>query len=88
MSWKNAFEITRLFVEVGLLAVAMTPVIVSGGIDLSVGSLMGLSQCCSGYCGRDAHLSVPLAALGALAVGTLAGGLNGVLIARFAIARR
>ena len=39
----NAFEVTRLSVEIGLLALALTPVIVSGGIDLSVGSLMGLS---------------------------------------------
>ena len=39
----NLFEITRLSVELGLLGVALTPVIVTGGIDLSVGSLMGLA---------------------------------------------
>ena len=38
----NAFEIARLGVEIGLLALALTPIIVTGGIDLSVGSLMGL----------------------------------------------
>jgi rhamnose transport system permease protein len=38
----NAAEVMRLCAELGLLAVALTPVIVSGGIDLSVGSLMGL----------------------------------------------
>jgi hypothetical protein len=56
----NAFEITRLGVEIGLLALALTPIIVTGGIDLSVGSMMGLaatsgcrcrwpsfSRCCS-----------------------------------------
>ena len=43
LSRANAFEVVRLSVEIGLLAVALTPVIVSGGIDLSVGSLMGLS---------------------------------------------
>ena len=32
-----ALEVLRLSVEIGLLAVALTPVIVSGGIDLSVG---------------------------------------------------
>src|SRR5476649_1613635 len=36
----NAFEITRLGAELGLLAIALTPIIVSGGIDLSVGSMM------------------------------------------------
>ena len=42
-SLANAFEVLRLSVEIGLLAVALTPVITTGGIDLSVGSLMGLS---------------------------------------------
>src|SRR3982751_6995820 len=36
----NGFEVLRLSVEIGLLAVALTPVIVGGGLDLSVGSLM------------------------------------------------
>ena len=39
----NFFEVTRLSVELGLLALALTPVIVTGGIDLSVGSMMGLA---------------------------------------------
>src|ERR1044071_6724508 len=39
----NAFEVTRLSAEIGLLALALTPVIITGGIDLSVGSMMGLS---------------------------------------------
>ena len=39
----NFFEVIRLSVELGLLAIALTPVIVSGGIDLSVGSMMGLA---------------------------------------------
>src|SRR4029450_7604264 len=43
LSSANAFEVTRLSVELGLLALALTPVIISGGIDLSVGSMMGLS---------------------------------------------
>ena len=43
LSTENAFEVVRLAVEIGLLALALTPVIVAGGIDLSVGSLMGLS---------------------------------------------
>src|SRR5437879_10590503 len=36
----NAFEITRLSVEVGLLALALTPIIITAGIDLSVGSMI------------------------------------------------
>ncbi len=58
----NAFEVLRLSVEIGLLAVALTPVIVSGGIDLSVGSLMGLSAVLFGKLWRDAGLPIGVAA--------------------------
>ena len=50
----NGFEIIRLSVELGLLAMALTPVIVTGGIDLSVGSMMGLSAILFGWLWRDA----------------------------------
>ncbi len=49
----NLFEVLRLAVEVGLLAVALTLVIVAGGIDLSVGSLMGLAAVVFGKLWRD-----------------------------------
>ena len=49
----NFFEITRLSVELGLLAIALTPVIVTGGIDLSVGAMMGLSAVVFGAACRD-----------------------------------
>src|SRR3954471_1596560 len=42
-SVENFFEVIRLSVEVGLLSIALTPIIITGGIDLSVGSIMGLS---------------------------------------------
>ncbi len=76
----NALEILRLSVEIGLLAVALTPVITSGGIDLSVGSLMGLSAVVFGMLWRDAGLPIPLAAALTLLLGALAGGANGLLI--------
>src|SRR5260370_7566593 len=37
----NFFNITRNFAFIGIMALGMTPVIITGGIDLSVGSLMG-----------------------------------------------
>ena len=43
----------RLGVELGLLAIALTPVIVTGGIDLSVGSMMGLAAVMFGVAYRD-----------------------------------
>jgi rhamnose transport system permease protein len=78
----NAFEVVRLAVEVGLLALALTPVIVTGGIDLSVGSLMGLSAVLFGMLWRDAGLAIPVAAMGTLAASAAAGGLNALLITR------
>ncbi len=81
----NAFEILRAGLEVGLLAVALTPVIVTGGIDLSVGSLMGLSAIILGKLWRDAHWPMPAAIAGTLALGMLAGYLNALLITRLRI---
>ena len=79
----NAFEITRLSVEVGLLALALTFVIITGGIDLSVGSMMGLVAVVLGALWRDAHLPIAVAAAIALLLGLAGGALNGALIARF-----
>ena len=81
-TWGNAFEITRLAVEVGLLALALTPIIVTGGIDLSVGAMMGLAAVALGYLWHDAGLPMPLAILLTLLLGLAGGALNAVLIAR------
>jgi rhamnose transport system permease protein len=78
----NAFEIVRLATEIGVLALALTPVIVAGGIDLSVGSLMGLSAVLFGKMWRDGHLPLGLAAAATLGIGALAGLLNALLITR------
>jgi rhamnose transport system permease protein len=60
----------------------MTAVIITGGIDLSVGSLMGLAAILFGKMWRDGGLPIPLAAGGTLAVGLAAGSLNALLITR------
>jgi len=82
LSAANAFEITRLSVEVGLLALALTPIIITGGIDLSVGSMIGLSAVVLGGLWRDAHLPIALAAAATLAVGISGGALNAFMISR------
>jgi rhamnose transport system substrate-binding protein/rhamnose transport system permease protein len=81
----NLFEILRFSVELGLLAIALTPVIVTGGIDLSVGSMMGLSAVMFGAAYQDWHLPVPMAAAVALLVGFGGGALNALLVARLNI---
>lgn len=76
----NSFDILRHSVEIGLLALAMTPVILTGGIDLSVGSLLGLCAILFGKLWRDAGLDPALAGGCTLVFGALAGGLNAALI--------
>ena len=78
----NAFEITRLSVEIGLLALIMTPIIITGGIDLSVGSMMGLSAVVMGALWRDAGLPMPVAILITLLVGLAGGALNAAIITK------
>jgi len=63
-----------------LIALPMTLVIVTGEIDLSVASVVGLSSVLVGLLHRDAGLSIPVAALVALLVGIACGALNGFLV--------
>jgi rhamnose transport system permease protein len=79
-TWDNTCDILRHSVEVGLLALVMTPIILTGGIDLSLGSLLGLCAILFGKLWRDAGLPLGVAALCTLALGALAGGLNAGLI--------
>lgn len=81
----NVSNIVRQSVEIGLLALVMTPIILTAGIDLSVGSLMGLCAVAFGMLWKDAGLSPWLAALGSIGVGALGGGLNAVLITRMSL---
>jgi len=81
----NFFEIVRLSVELGLLAIALTPVIVSGGIDLSVGSMMGLAAVLFGAAYHDWGLPIAGAAMIALLAGGAGGAVNAVLVAFFNI---
>jgi rhamnose transport system substrate-binding protein/rhamnose transport system permease protein len=85
LSIGNLFEISRFSVELGLVAIAMTPVIITGGIDLSVGSMIGLAAVIFGLAVRDWHAPVAVAAALALATGLAGGALNALLVARLGI---
>ena len=81
----NLFEVIRLSVEVGLLAVAMTPILVTGGIDLSVGAMMGLAAVTFGMASRDWNLPIGAAAALTVLAGFAGGGLNALLVSRLRI---
>ena len=63
------------------IALAMAPVMITGDIDLSVGSMVGLSSVVVGLCSQ-AGLPIPVAIVAALVVGALGGVLNGLLVTR------
>ncbi|MBW8726682.1 MAG: ABC transporter permease [Inquilinus limosus] len=81
----NLLNQGRLMAEVGLVALAMTFVIVTGGIDLSVGSILGLCAILLGVFWKTLGLPLPAAMALALVVGAVAGLVNGLIITRFRV---
>jgi rhamnose transport system permease protein len=81
----NLLNQGRLMTEVSLVAVAMTFVIVTGGIDLSVGSTFGLAAVGMGMLWHDAGLALPLAMAVTVLGGVVAGLVNGFIITRFGV---
>ncbi|MBV9673093.1 MAG: ABC transporter permease [Verrucomicrobia bacterium] len=76
----NLLNQTRFLSEVALLAVPMTFIIVLGGIDLSVGSMLALSAVLLGYSWKTLGFPLWTSVLIGLAGGSLAGFLNGLVI--------
>jgi len=70
---------------VGMVAIAQTFVIVSGGIDLSVGSMIGLTGVTAGFVALRPDTGPILPFFAAITMGALAGAVNGGLIAMFRI---
>jgi ribose transport system permease protein len=76
----NVYNITRNFAFIGIMSIGMVCVIITGGIDLSVGSVMGLVGVVCGLLlqgGQDWWIAL----LGGLAAGMIAGTINGLLVA-------
>lgn len=80
----------------GILAVGMTFVIITGGIDLSVGSIVGLAGMIAGgmiqegvtlqFAGVTLYFSVPMVVLFCMILGCIIGALNGVVITKLGVA--
>ena len=82
---ENLLNQGRLMAEVGLVALAMTFVIVTGGIDLSVGSILGLVGILLGVFWQNLGIPLPLAMVLGIVVGGIAGLVNGLIITRFGV---
>lgn len=80
----------------GILAIGMTYVIITGGIDLSVGAVVGLSGMIAGgllqkgltleFAGVTIYFSVPLVVIISILVGAIVGVINGIIITKFNVA--
>jgi len=81
---RNLTNLLRQIVSNGLISLGMLIVILTGGIDLSVGSVVALAGIL--VSGLQAHIPLPLAIFLALLAGIVAGTANGILIARFKLA--
>ena len=76
----NFFNVTRNFAFIGIIAMGMTAVIITGGIDLSVGSIVGLSGIVTGMVLNAGH-SIWAGIVAGLLTALACGLVNGILIA-------
>ena len=83
LSWRTQLDILYEYCEYGLLATGMTLVILTAGIDLSVGSVLGCSATLFALLTIGKGWSVPAAIAAVVLFGLAAGTINGLLIARF-----
>jgi len=82
----NLLDLARQFSMVGIMAVGMTMVIILGGIDLSVGSIVALAGCLATLAIHHADCCLWTAIAIALASGAAVGAINGTLISWFRMA--
>ncbi|WFE91278.1 ABC transporter permease [Roseibium porphyridii] len=85
LSFRNFLNIADQITVLGIMAVGMTFVILIGGIDLSVGSILALSMMVLGYLNVEAGLPMSVAITGALLSAALAGAVSGLLITEFKV---
>jgi ribose transport system permease protein len=80
--WKedNFFNITRNFAFIAIMALGQVAVIITGGIDLSVGSVLAVSGIVLGILMANYDLPFWVGALGAIGAGAACGAVNGWLI--------
>lgn len=77
----NILTIALQTAVIGIIAIGQTMIIITGGIDLSVGSIVAFSGVMAGIC-VERGLPITIAIFFGLVMGTLVGILNGVLISK------
>ena len=82
MTVGNLLNQGRLMTEVALVALPMTYIIITGGIDLSVGSIMGLTAILLGVFWQNVGLPLPVSIVLAIIAAGICGFFNGLLITR------
>lgn len=85
LTGRNMFNVLRQISTNLYLACGMTMVIILGGIDLSVGSIIALSGCASAACVARYGMSIPLAIMVGLLIGVAIGCCNGFIISKTTI---
>jgi len=80
---RNLLNIVRFASENGIIAIGMTLIILTGGIDLSVGAVMALCAVGAATFMMELGWNLPMTIAGVLAIGTSVGLLNGVITTRF-----
>ena len=81
----NLLQQGRFMAEVGLIAIPMTYIIITGGIDLSVGSILGLTAIVLGWTWQELGFPLELAIITGIVSGTVAGFVNGLFIVRVGV---
>ncbi|MDF2231799.1 SMP-30/gluconolactonase/LRE family protein [Albimonas sp. CAU 1670] len=79
-SWSNAQSLLSQFPEFAFVCMAMGLVIISGGIDLSVGAIFAMADLTALVLFKLAGLPIGLVFLGTVAVGAALGAVNGILV--------
>lgn len=74
-----------LYVEIGMLALGLTLIIISGNLDLSVASNLAMVSCVMAYLHAKMGIPFPVALLLGVGLGVLGGYFNGVMITRFGL---
>ncbi|MDR2245183.1 MAG: ABC transporter permease, partial [Treponema sp.] len=85
LTTNNIMNVLRQVATNLYIACAMTMIIILGGIDLSVGSIVGLSGCVTGGLIAFVHWPMPAAVLTGILVGVASGAFNGLWISRTTI---